>query len=71
MEDFLLKKEEKLRKMREEKAQKEVEGCVFSPKLQTRKAGEITQRRNLDQFLQDQMRFVETIKQKREIRQEE
>lgn len=51
MEDFLLKKEEKLRKLKEEKDQKEIEGCVFSPKLETRKAGEVGQRRNFDQFI--------------------
>lgn len=71
MEEFLLKKEEKLRRLKEEKELKEIEGCVFSPKLETRKAGEVAQRRNFDQFIQDQHRFVDIIKQKREIRQEE
>jgi hypothetical protein len=42
MEEFLLRKEEKIKRLREEKDQKEVEGCVFSPKLETRKPGEIS-----------------------------
>lgn len=40
MDEFMQKKEDKLRKMREEKAQKEVENCVFSPQLATRKFNE-------------------------------
>lgn len=40
MDDFLKRKEEKLKKLREEKAQKEVHECVFSPTIHTRKAKE-------------------------------
>jgi hypothetical protein len=62
MEDFLLRKDFKLRALREEKARQEVAGCVFSPNIYTRKAGEHTQPRGLGQFLQDQMRFVENVR---------
>jgi len=37
MDDFVQRKEEKIRRMREEKAMKEVENCVFSPTIYTRK----------------------------------
>ena len=57
--------------MREEKALKEVEGCIFTPNIYTRKAGQETQRRNFDQFLKDQNRFVEVAKQKRDLMHEE
>ena len=42
MEDFLLKKDHKLRALRELKAREEVEGCVFTPNIYTRKAGDST-----------------------------
>ena len=48
MEDFLQKKDEKLRILREEKALLEVEECVFAPIIVSRKAGDNTQRRNFD-----------------------
>jgi hypothetical protein len=37
MEDFLYKKEAKLRAMREAKEAKELEGCQFAPNIYTRK----------------------------------
>ena len=42
MDDFLQKKDEKIKKMREEQALKEVEGCAFSPNIYTRKSGQET-----------------------------
>jgi hypothetical protein len=37
MEDFLFRKEAKLRAMREAKEMKELEGCQFAPNIYTRK----------------------------------
>jgi hypothetical protein len=71
MDDFLARKDEKLKKLREEQALKELEGCAFSPNLATRRSGQDTQRRHFDQFLKDQQRFLEVAKQKREIMAEE
>ena len=48
MDDFLQKKEDKLKHMRDEKAKKEVEGCIFAPKIYTRKAGDSLEPRKFD-----------------------
>jgi hypothetical protein len=53
MEDFLYRKEAKLRALREAKEAKELEGCQFAPKIYTRKQGDQGQRRGFEQFLQD------------------
>ena len=50
--------------LKEEKDQKEVEECKFAPEILTRKKGQPIERRNLDQFLEDQKRFEELKKQK-------
>lgn len=48
MGDFIQKKEDKLKQMRDEKALKEVEGITFAPKIYTRKAGENLEPRKFD-----------------------
>jgi hypothetical protein len=57
--------------MKEEKAQKEVEECIFTPQLLTKKRNEPSERRNIDKFLEDQKRFEEMKRAKLVERQEE
>ena len=56
--------------MREAKEMKELEGCQFAPNIYTRKEKEPLQRRGFEQFLQDQRRFIENIRSKRDQRVE-
>ena len=39
MDDFVTKKNEKIKQMRDEKAKKEIENCQFAPNIYTRKQG--------------------------------
>jgi len=49
MDDFVVRKNEKLKMLRDEKAHKEVEGCVFKPTIYTRRCGkEAPQPRKFD-----------------------
>ncbi|CDW71596.1 UNKNOWN [Stylonychia lemnae] len=65
------KKRQKIHLLKEEKESKEIEECIFTPQIMTRKRNEAPQPRNLDQFLQDQKRFEELKKQKQQERLEE
>ena len=62
MEDFVNKKNHKINQLREEKEKKEVADCHFAPKIYTRKNGDAVQRRNFEQFIQDQRRFIDNVK---------
>ncbi len=61
----------KIMQMKEEKSLKEVEECVFTPQILTRRQGESVQRRNLEKFLEDQKKFEEMKNQKIVERREE
>ena len=69
--EFEDKKRQKIQFLKEVKDQKEIEECKFAPEIMTRKKGEPLERRNLDQFLEDQRRFDEMKKQKMSERKEE
>ena len=71
LNDFKDKKRQKIQFLKECMDQKAVEECVFTPQLATRRKGETAERRNLDQFLEDQKRFEEMKKQKQSERLEE
>jgi hypothetical protein len=64
MEEFVQKRNDKIKLMREEKAKKEIENCQFAPNIYTRKHGETQQRRNFEQFIKDQRRFIDNVRQK-------
>lgn len=51
MDDFIQRKNEKLKALREEKARKELEGCQFAPNIYTRRHNGDTSRRNFEQFI--------------------
>ena len=64
MAEFEDKKKQKIQYLREYLADKEIEGCSFEPEMISRKKNEQIEKRPLDQFLDDQKRFLELRSQK-------
>lgn len=58
------KKLQKIAQKQDELKDKDLEGCTFQPELVTHTASE--PKRNLDQFIQDQHKFLEKVNKKRE-----
>ncbi len=58
------RKRTKILKAQDETKDKELDGCTFKPDMVTAKPE--GQARTLDQFLQDQSKFVENVKAKNE-----
>lgn len=60
--EFDQKKKLKIKQMQEELQDKDLEGCTFQPQIYSVEEG--YQKRNLDQFLEDQQNFVRKITKK-------
>jgi len=54
------RKEDKIRMMKVEKEEKELEGCTFAPVMYTKKNKKVTEeKRDLSKFLEDQKKYEE------------